>query len=158
MPASRLLVAAIVCAQMALGLSGCRDPERCLPGDSAAEPGPAGAEERNEELLEALGYVGWSELETDAAGVTRHIAERSWPGLQLYARQDRHLAELFDMRGRVVHTWRAPQPAGRWHHVEALPDGDLVAIVENHRIDRLDWDSNQRWAVRAKAHHDLDCE
>jgi hypothetical protein len=36
-----------------------------------------------------------------------------------------------------------------------LPDGDLLVIIRDVMLMRLDWDSNVKWETRARFHHDI---
>jgi hypothetical protein len=125
----------------------------CNEGRSEA---PLEATGREIELLQALGYVGWNEAISDQIGVTKHDREQASPGFTLYTDQTLPFAYLMDMGGRVLHTWNAPDETSHWHHAEALPSGDLIAIVQNKSVDRLRWDSGEVWRVALRAHHDLD--
>jgi len=137
--------------------------------DSDLAAGQATAEQ-----LAALGYVDWVEEEDDLSrrGVT-HRDPRAFESLTLYKSRPRPEAHLIDLDGTVVHTWKAPKldvtdwwglaaffyrygSKMSWGHVEVQPGGDLVAIVKDRHIERVDWDSRLIWRTRVKAHHDLD--
>lgn len=122
------------------------------------------------ERLQALPYAAWSP-ETAApderGGVTRHVRERAWPGLNLYALPDRGEARLVDMEGRLVHRWasEAGQPAPSeglreffmgWQHVALTARGELLAIVNRDRLLKLDADSAALWDQGLAVHHDLE--
>ncbi len=106
------------------------------------------------EMLQALGYVdGTVDPHADRSGVLIHDPEAAWPGVNLYASRRGHSAHLIDMRGRTLHTWSVPGP--RWQHVELLPDGDLLVLVEDEELLRIDRDSRVLWRHRGRFHHDM---
>jgi len=141
----------------------------CQRSDDAAATDPAEAAQ-----LAALGYVEWVEGEDDLsrAGVV-HRDARAQPGLTLYKSRPAPEAHLIDLDGAVVHTWRAPPldvtdwrslvsrvyrrgNKVSWDHVEVQPGGDLLAIVKDRHLERIDWSSETVWRTPLKAHHDLD--
>lgn len=128
------------------------------PEPSAAPPAPAAqpkAVEDDGELLEALGYVDGTEDEDESEGVVLHDRERAWQGLNFYASRKQSRAQLLDMDGKVLHTWKGPKTTG-WQHVTLLPDGDLLVLEKDKQLFRIDKDSKLLWTFRARVHHDLD--
>lgn len=109
------------------------------------------------EQIRAIPYLNWQETEADdprVAGVTLHIPERAFPGLNLYNIDGDNRAVLVDMRGKRVHSWHYPGPG--WHHVELGDDGILYVIIQNERLLKLDRDSRLIWDREGRYHHDLD--
>ncbi|MDG2304630.1 MAG: arylsulfotransferase family protein [Candidatus Binatia bacterium] len=130
-------------------------------------PRPPTAEPKSEvkretlERLEALGYAEWTDVELAGSGkkvgVVTHDVERAYGSLNLYKSRPRHDAHLMDMQGRILHTWRAPDPsAAAWDFVELLPDGSLFGSAKYERLEKLDWNSKLLWSVPVGPHHDLD--
>jgi hypothetical protein len=155
-------------------LVACSGPRNTRAGDSAppsasAGPPPARRGDAAAERLRALPYAAWAPIAPEHAGkrgVVRHDPERATPGLNLYASPSRGEAWLVDMAGRVRHTWSSPagQPAPGapllsfffgWQHVLATPEAGLLAIVNRHRILRLDAASRSVWSAELPAHHEL---
>ena len=120
------------------------------------------------ERLQSIGYVAGSR-EADSAGVTIHVREKVYEGLNLYVSGHAPEAILMDMSGEVLHRWkrafteiwpdarqRARQRSQWWRQAFLFPNGDLLAIFEGLGIIKLDWDSKLLWAQLNRAHHDLE--
>lgn len=113
---------------------------------------------KHRKRLETLGYLTWVPAgdTLKKKGVTRHIPGESFSGFNLYNSRDQAMAVLMDMEGGVVHRWRiAGRPGGSWQHVELCPDGDLLAIVKDRSLIRLDWNSMIKWEIPGRYHHDV---
>jgi hypothetical protein len=118
--------------------------------------------------LQALGYLGATEMATDASGVTVNDP-RAYPGLNLYNSGHAPEAVLMDMAGEVVHSWHItfadafpearPPPKTRgmyaFRRVHLFPNGELLAIFDGLGILRIDKDSKLLWARYNGAHHDM---
>lgn len=115
---------------------------------------------QNEELrrleqLQALGYVdGTIDKQAELRGVLIHDQERAFPGVNLYNSRIRPLARLIDNDGHELHSWSFPGDDG-WEHTELLPNGDLLVIVNQRSIFKIDRDSKLLWQTEIEAHHDL---
>lgn len=129
---------------------------------SPTEPGPvprrrtvaSQSDPAEIERLMALGYVsGTVDPEADKTGVLVHDGARAWAGLNFYYSDTRHRAQLVDMAGEEVHAWELDR--GPWTHAELLPNGDLVVVVKDKEIFRIDRDSKLLWSYPVRAHHDL---
>lgn len=110
--------------------------------------------------LRSLPYASWVPVDSDdgerpVEGVTRHDPTRSYAGLNLFRIAHRSEARLIDMDGRTAHSWQADHEFGNWHHVELTSDGDLLVLVKDLGLLRLDARSQLRWAVRDRFHHDV---
>lgn len=168
---------------LVLAFAACSEPAsipggRALPGDGRSESSPAGGPRTGRsaaavpelERLEGLPYldrVPAGAEEVPASGVTRYDAALAQPGLNLYVSRPRAEARLMSLEGEVVHVWTSreaqPSPADAalveqlagWHHVEPLPGGGLLAIVENRALLALEHDSRLRWSAPLAAHHDV---
>ncbi len=110
---------------------------------------------RQLEQLQELGYVdGTIDERAELRGVEIHDRQRTCPGLNLYSSRLRTSAQLIDNDGTEVHTWAYPGDDG-WEHVELLPNGDLLVIVNEQAIFKIDKESNLLWRYEAATHHDL---
>jgi len=122
------------------------------------------------EGLRSLPYVGFSSEKAAAgSGVARHDPKRAYPGLNLYTSRDLCRADLVDMDGRILKTWR-DSPCGSWSNAELLPDGSLVVPAVTAKVRgadnrelarhacllRLGWDGQLVWRSAVAAHHDVE--
>ncbi len=120
-----------------------------------------GASEDAVNAITSLPYVRWVPAsagggEPTQSGVTRLDRERAYPGLNLYCPSTAAEAFLVDLEGRVVQSWSVEAgPDETFHHVELAPDGDLLAIVKDRRLIRLDRESNVVWSKEINVHHDV---
>lgn len=114
-----------------------------------------GADEE-EEMLQELGYFdGVADDQIATSGVVVNVAGKVSPGLNFYSSRKQSSAQLIDMEGKVVHRWSVPR-TGAWQHVTLLPNGDVLALVKDKHLLRVDKDSNVLWRFKARVHHDLD--
>ncbi len=146
----------------------------CGRGRSGAQVSAASVDVETASKLQALGYVDWAEGKDDLSriGVVKHDA-RAASGLTFYKSWPEPEAHLIDLDGRVIHTWRQPRlqitdwdsflaffhlHGGDvcWNHVELLPDGSVIGIVNSREIEKIDWNSKLVWRTLIPAHHDLD--
>jgi hypothetical protein len=110
---------------------------------------------RQIEQLQALGYVdGTIDENAELRGVETHDRDRAWPGVNFYSSRIRASARLIDNDGRELHVWSHLGDDG-WEHAELLPNGDLLVVVNQQSIFRLDLNSELLWRVELEAHHDL---
>ncbi len=110
---------------------------------------------RRLEQLQALGYVdGTYDSRSELRGVEIHDRERACPGVNLYSSRLRTSARLIDNDGIEVHTWSYPGDDG-WEHIELLPNGDLLVVLNQQAILKIDRDSRLLWRFEADTHHDL---
>lgn len=123
------------------------------------------------EGLRAIGYVAGASPAPAATGVTKHDLLRVAPGLNLMTSGHGPVALLMDLRGEILHTWRAefdqvfPDHPNReraqeerrnfWRDVVLFSNGDLLVIWELFGLFKLDRDSRVLWSVPATVHHDL---
>ena len=110
------------------------------------------------EAVKSVPYLTWAPAEKtiNKVGVTLWDKERSYAGINIYNPRNLTRAYLMDMSGSIVHTWSAERGEGdSWHHIEMCENGDLMAIVKDEVLMRLDWDSNVRWVQKMRFHHDI---
>ena len=122
------------------------------------------------EMLLALGYAGGVSPARKRSGTTFHEKDLAHQGLNL--QNDGHIAEavLMDMDGNTLHRWTYPfskafpnsasfdgEPGTyNWRRVLLLPDGELLALYNQHGMIKLDRDSNLLWAFDEHVHHDME--
>jgi hypothetical protein len=107
------------------------------------------------EQLQALGYVdGTYDENSDLADVVVNLESETDPGYNFYSSRKQPGARLIDMQGREVYQWQS-QHRGAWQHAELLPNGDVIAVVKDERIDRYDRNSKRLWSVDGRVHHDF---
>ena len=110
---------------------------------------------RRLEQLQELGYVdGTTDDHPEIRGVEIHDRRRAFPGVNLYSSRLRTSARLIDNDGRELHTWSYPGDDG-WEHTELLANGELLVVVNQQSIFKLDRDSKLLWRYEADIHHDL---
>ncbi len=121
------------------------------------------------EKLRSIGYAAGT-MAVERSGVTRHHRRAAWAGLNLYSSGHGPEAELMDMDGKRLHSWRKTfqevwPEAGKdrrklgskwWRRVHLYDNGDLLAIFGGLGIIKLDKSSNLIWARKNNAHHDLE--
>jgi len=142
-------------------------------GDKATEESSEPAEEELSDVdaLRALPYLGFSDSKVAAgrSGVVYYDPERASDGYTLYTHRNLCLAELIDMEGNVVKSWRHPS-CSFWSNAELLENGDLVTagmrqvmnpedneeFQRNAYVIRMSWDGSRVWETPITAHHDVD--
>ena len=117
---------------------------------------PAESRARAIERLTSIGYVrGTFDADQHLRDVVMHDASRAFSGFNFYSSRSRESALLIDMTGGVVHEWNHDTPEG-WQSAELLPNGDVLAIVKDIELVRLDSKSKLLWRFTGRVHHDLD--
>lgn len=110
------------------------------------------------EALKSLPYLTWVPAEKDVlkSGVTKYDREQSFEGLNLFNPRNLSRAYLMDMGGKVLHSWaRKTDGDEGWQHIELCENGDLLAIVKDRMLIRLNENSDLVWTVRMRFHHDV---
>ncbi len=109
------------------------------------------------EKLRTLGYVNWVATEdVEKTGVVYYDPQSASKGMNLYASGHLQEAHLIDMQGNAVHKWAWKEPGkASWKQVEICDNGDLLVIVRDRLLMRLDWDSKVKWKKKMRAHHDI---
>jgi len=110
------------------------------------------------ENLKSLPYLTWvpAGKNLQKSGVIRHDRKWSYKGINLYNSRNLAMAHLMDMQGRILHTWEAKiNEDDSWQHVEICENGDLLAIVKDRLLVRLDWNSSIKWFQQMRFHHDV---
>jgi hypothetical protein len=125
-----------------------------------ASPSSSGGVDTSSETsaLRSLPYAEWVPLAPAEKheGVTRWIPEKTAPGVTLFTPRHEARALLVDLAGKTRHVWANELPGGGpWQHVELLPGGDLLLVVKDRLLARIDWDSKPVWSIRGGFHHDV---
>ncbi len=110
------------------------------------------------ENLKSLPYLTWVPAGKDIhkSGVIQYDQRRAYKGINLFNSRNLSMAHLVDMQGRILHTWEARiNEDDSWQHVELCRNGDLLAIVKDKMLMRLDWNSNIKWFQQMRFHHDI---
>jgi len=109
------------------------------------------------EVLKSLPYVTWTSAENNIqkSGVTKYDPKRSFRGINVYSSANLSAASLIDMTGKQLHTWSEGTYDKKWHHVEMCKNGDLLVIVKDKVLMKLDWNSNVKWIKEMRFHHDI---
>lgn len=110
------------------------------------------------EILRSLPYAAWIPAGKDIkkAGVTTYDPTRAFKGINIYNSRNLSKAHLIDMLGNIIHTWSADSDDDEgWQHVEICENGDLLAIVKDKLLIRLDWNSQWKWMIKMRFHHDI---
>jgi hypothetical protein len=110
------------------------------------------------EKLGSFPYTDWVPVTdiSQKSGVTVYKPEMCFNGINIYAAKAYREAYLIDMEGNILHTWSNNiQDSEDWAHIKMCKNGDLLAIVRNNRLNRLDWDSDILWEKKLRFHHDL---
>jgi hypothetical protein len=108
--------------------------------------------------LRSLPYTAWTPAEevTEESGVVRHDQERSFEGVNIYSPSSLPRAYLIDMFGNTLHTWSTQVgEEDHWNHIEMDENGDLLCMVKDKMLIRLDWGSNIKWIRELRCHHDI---
>jgi len=106
--------------------------------------------------IRALPYVDATfDPEHDRTGVIDADGELSQPGLNLFTSHRDGRALLLDERGEIMHEWGRPR-GETWSYSSLRPNGDLLVIIADERLLRLDRDSKVLWDLPLRAHHGLD--
>jgi len=110
------------------------------------------------EALKSIPYLTWVHAgdEVKKSGVTKFFKKYTSEGLNLYCSRNLSMAHLIDMEGKILHTWQVKASLNEsWQHVEACKNGDILSIVKDRMLIRLDWDSQIKWKKEMRFHHDL---
>lgn len=105
--------------------------------------------------LKTLPYIDWHPVkkkDLKKIGVTLYETKLAFNGLNIYNYPD-PLAYLIDMSGKILHEWNYGKKV--WHHVEMDENGDLLSIIRNRELVKLDWESRVKWISKGRYHHDV---
>jgi len=130
-------------------LASCSAP----PPPPVPEPVPSRSTDDVDPLL-SLPYVSATyDPDGDKRGVLVYEEGKAWEGVNFFSSRDLPAAFLFAMNGDLLHVWR--RRTLPWQHVELLPTGEVLVLVKNRRLFKIDLESRVLWDFEAPVHHDL---
>jgi hypothetical protein len=135
--------------------------------DDVALDGRKKLSKKEQEKLKKLGtlpYLAGSKPVPAQTGVTVYDENLSYSGVNLYTSGHGCEAILMDMQGNFLHKWKysskqieeAKSEQMYWRHAFLFENGDLIVIIPERGLLKIDKDSNKIWFYKARAHHDLD--
>ena len=95
-----------------------------------------------------------AEKKRPESGVVRS-SPKAFAGYNFYNSWTDSSAYLMDMKGEILHEWKHAFPLRNWHHAELMKNGDILVVVKDDGVAKLDKDSNLIWYYPARVHHDL---
>jgi len=103
-------------------------------------------------LLHSLPYVaGTVDKKYKKSGVLQYEKGQAFEGYNFFHSGLKPLAKLVDMNGITIHEWALP--GHEWHHVELLPNGDIIVVAYENSLMRLNRDSQLIWRHDGLFHH-----
>jgi len=115
--------------------------------------------------LQTLGYLSGYQRKPNREGVTVYNKDKACKGYNLYLSGCNpfsvHSKQVFliDMEGNILHSWHPLLDKElmdtNWRRAYLYKNGDLLVIIENSVLVKLDKDSNIKWVYRGNPHHDL---
>ena len=78
------------------------------------------------------------------SGVVRS-SPGTFAGYNFYNSWTDSSAYLMDMSGEILHEWKHAFPLKNWHHPELMKNGDVLVVVKNDGVAKLDKASNLLW-------------
>ena len=140
-----------------------------FPGTDASRPAPAPIDALRWKIA-TLAYVAGHRSSGKKTGLLRHQANKSCPGLNIFATSGWARAAVMDLSGTILHRWKLPTQE-IWPELEepwdtgfskihVFPNGDLLGIVDGlDCLAKIDRNSRVLWTTRNTAcrfHHDFD--
>ncbi|MFH1037869.1 MAG: arylsulfotransferase family protein [PVC group bacterium] len=129
-----------------------------------AKSGPAPASNTSQEIIRTqigtLPYLHGYKPSPLKTGVILYDRSRAYQGLNLYVSGGKPPVILTDMEGNVLHHWenRLPAPDLKdaiFRHGRLFANGDLLVILEDRGLLKMDKDSNTVWFLPGRYHHDF---
>lgn len=108
--------------------------------------------------IKSIPYLKWVPAKKNElkSGVTKYKPDQSYKGLNLYNPQNLPKAFLMDMHGNNLHSWSSEGKINEpWHRVELYQNGNLLSIVKDKMLIKLDWHSDLIWKTKGRFHHDM---
>ena len=106
--------------------------------------------------LKTLPYIDWHPVKKEdigKIGVTLYDKDLAFNGLNIHNYHPHPVAYLIDMSGKILHEWNYGKKG--WHHVEMDENGDLLGIIQNKMLVKLDLESKVKWTSKGRYHHDV---
>ena len=109
------------------------------------------------QMIASLPYIDAAfDPESHRRGVLLHEPSRAQDGVNFYHLAKAPEARILNMQGEQLHGWSLS--TRQWEHAEPLPNGDLIVVIKNQQILRLDRDSQLLWRRRVRVHHSVDVQ
>lgn len=106
------------------------------------------------ENLKSLPYIkGTYDSNFKKTGVIFYNQENTIDSYNFYNSIEKNTAYLINMKGRIVHQWS--YPSGPWQHTELFPNGDVIALIKDKRLIKIDKNSRLIWSFSDRFHHDI---
>ena len=142
------------------------EPKRDIIDDVALDGRTKLSKEEQEKLkkLGTLPYLAGSKPVPSQTGVTVYDESLFHNGLNLYTSGHGYEAFLMDMKGNFLHKWKytsrqieeTKSEQRYWRRAFLFENGDLLVIITDNGLLKIDKDSNEIWFHKTRAHHDLD--
>ena len=125
-----------------------------------------------EKKFKTLGYLSGYKVAPKRKGITIYDKDKAYNGFNLYCSGHAPEAILIDMKGNELHKWSykasnivaelRPEKKSRfrafwWRRVHLFKNGDILALITEIGLIKLDINSNLIWKYRGRAHHDMFC-
>jgi hypothetical protein len=109
------------------------------------------------QALKSLPYLAYvaEEKDIEKSGVVAYNEPLCNKGINIYNSYKLGGAHLMDMSGNILHTWRPEKAHWHWHYVKMYNKSDLLVIIKDIMLMRLDRHSNIKWAKKLHVHHDI---
>lgn len=108
------------------------------------------------DALKSFPYLVWAPAEDtiEKKGVIKYDRTKSFEGINVYNSDPTSVCYLIDMSGNILHTWSIKGNLA--YLAKMCKNGDLLGILENGWLIRLDWNSNIKWIQKRRYfHHDI---
>ena len=143
-----------------------------LARDGGSLGDTTGTSQEQLESLRSLGYLSGYEEAPFMSNVTLYNSELACDGYNVIASANGFGVSMIDMEGNIVHEWFSHDitlhglwPESRdqntesefWRRAYLFENGDLLVLMKDGGIFKLDRESNLLWTSNyINAHHDLD--
>jgi hypothetical protein len=106
------------------------------------------------EELKSLPYLsfvlGDNKIEKNGTTIYKH--NLSDEGINIYNSLGRPGAFLVDMAGNILRTILPKKSHWNWQYVKINNEGDLLVIIKDNLLMKLDWNSNIKSSVNMRFH------
>tara|TARA_B100000315_G_scaffold203829_1_gene196981 strand:+ start:6852 stop:8192 length:1341 start_codon:yes stop_codon:yes gene_type:complete len=109
------------------------------------------------EKLKSLPYLGFvvNDSKPGENGVTLHNKVLSYEGINIYNSYKMPGAYLIDMEGNTLHSWKPKNSHKHWHFVRMLKNGDLLVVIKDIMLMKINWHSKIKWMNKKRFHHEV---
>lgn len=88
-------------------------------------------------------------------GVVIYNKNLSYAGINIYNPISSGEAYLIDMSGSLLHTWFFNEIQSNWSYAKMDDTGNLLVVLQDKPLMKLDWDSNVLWTNNLQFHHNV---